>query len=560
MRAAIYARVSSEEQLAGYSIDAQLRACRERAGSDAIEYIEEGKSARTEDIRKRPIFRQLLADAEAGRFDCIVVHKLDRFSRNLRITLEAFERLARANVSFISITEQIDYTTPHGKLFLHMLAALAQWFSDNLSLETKKGKAERKRQGLYNGLLPFGYSKGPDGMPAPHPMNHAGLLLAFQVAAEGASDAEVARRLNAAGYRTSGNRGMNLFTKDTVRRMLQNRFYLGELPDDKGTWLKGKHQPLLDVELFERAQAARAANLKRAAKSTNSRGRVYSLSGLMVCGYCGSKIHIQRQHSDQARCICYARIQGKECQQRSVFLRYYEDQFTEWLTRIKLPDDADPKVKTTDASRNDERKRLENRLKRLLDAYTWGDLSEDEYRVARDETKRLLDTLPADQPRTDLSKLRSLISDLLWVWRHGTDEEQNVLAAQLIERIVVCDGRIVEIAPREELTELVPPASISYSGSYSGGSDGQGFDTRMLRYLAPRDNLPSAFLHVIAQTARVSSVSKTARRFGVARQTVRRAMVCLGPPLRQTVGPEGRGEKTERRLVLSPVSTETLTR
>lgn len=151
MRLAFYARVSSEEQVQGYSIDAQLRAGRELAegkGAEFVPYVEEGRSARTEDIRKRPVFRQMMADAEAGKIDVIAVHKLDRFSRKLRITLECFERLGRANVAFQSITEQIDYTTPIGKLFLHMVGAIAQWYSDNLSQETKKGKRERKAQGL----------------------------------------------------------------------------------------------------------------------------------------------------------------------------------------------------------------------------------------------------------------------------------------------------------------------------------------------------------------------------------------------------------------------------
>ena len=48
----------------------------------------------------------------------------------------------------------MDFTTPIGKVILATLAAFAQYYSDNLSAETKKGKAERKAQGLYNGLLP----------------------------------------------------------------------------------------------------------------------------------------------------------------------------------------------------------------------------------------------------------------------------------------------------------------------------------------------------------------------------------------------------------------------
>ncbi len=96
--------------------------------------------------------------------------------------------------------------------------------------ETKKGKAERKRQGMYNGHLPFGTTKGPDGVPVldtearwcdvatrTEVVPADGLRLAFELAAAGKSDREIARALNAAGHRTSGNRGHNPLSKDTVR-------------------------------------------------------------------------------------------------------------------------------------------------------------------------------------------------------------------------------------------------------------------------------------------------------------------------------------------------------
>ncbi len=68
-------------------------------------------------------------------------------------------------------------------------------------------------------------------------------MLAFTLAAGGKTDREIARALNDAGYRTTGNRGANPFTKDTVRPMLQNRFYLGELPDGEGGWLPASTRP-----------------------------------------------------------------------------------------------------------------------------------------------------------------------------------------------------------------------------------------------------------------------------------------------------------------------------
>src|SRR5215211_6624339 len=145
IRTGLYQRVSSEEQIAGYSLDAQDRAgklyCEAHDWQVAQVYRDEGRSARTDDLAKRPAFQQMLADAEAGLLDVVVVHKLDRFARNLRVTLETLERLERSGVGFVSISEQMDFTTPIGKVILSTLGAFAQYYSDKLTTETKKGKA-----------------------------------------------------------------------------------------------------------------------------------------------------------------------------------------------------------------------------------------------------------------------------------------------------------------------------------------------------------------------------------------------------------------------------------
>ena len=142
----------------------------------------------------------------AGVLDVVVVHKIDRFARNIRVTFECLERLARADVAFIAVAQpDLDYTRPEGRLFMGMMATLAQYYSDNLSQETKKGKAERKAQGLYNG-----YSRSGGERAGWHPGRESrprsGLLLAFQLAAEGESDRAIAQALNERGYRTTGMR------------------------------------------------------------------------------------------------------------------------------------------------------------------------------------------------------------------------------------------------------------------------------------------------------------------------------------------------------------------
>jgi len=484
VRAAIYSRVSSEEQIQGYSIAAQQRAAHnllaERGWTLVREYTDEGKSARSDDVRKRPQFRQMLADAEAGLLDVVVVHKFDRFARNLRVTLESLDVLSRANVAMVSITEQIDYSTPQGKLFLHMLAMLAQFFADNLSQEIGKGLVERKTQGFYNGVLAFGAIKDEETkLPIPHPTNYAGLLLAFELAGQGQSDAQIATALSAKGYRTTGNRGANLWRKDTVRRMLQNRFYLGELPIFEkdphhkrrvlAGWMPGGHQAFVSQNLWSKAQAARVEN--RTIRATRSSARqVYGLTGLLRCGYCEeagrqpATVQIA-QGENRVRTYCYQRNEGlAACPNRGFAYRVYESQVTEWLTNLTLPDDAvDLALASMKAEQQEipdgdlERKRLEMRLERLKDMYGWGDINRNAYLVERDQLQRKLQTLvPIRQGREDVEARLELIRNAADTWATLGQESRHNMAVVLFEKIVVKDARVVAIVPRLALAHLLP--------------------------------------------------------------------------------------------------------
>ncbi len=132
MRAVAYLRVSSLSQVEGHSLDAQeslfYEPCKNRGWEPVQIYREEGKSAHVEAIAHRPVFRKLLDDVTKHEFDVIVVHTLDRWARNLKVMLESLSILAKYNVSLASITENIDYSTPQGKLFTQMLGSFAEYF------------------------------------------------------------------------------------------------------------------------------------------------------------------------------------------------------------------------------------------------------------------------------------------------------------------------------------------------------------------------------------------------------------------------------------------------
>lgn len=165
-----YVRISSLMQQDNFSIDAQKReiqrACAQRGMPDPIFYEDDGRSAHTDQIAKRPAFRQLLDDVESGLVQAVVVHSFDRWARNVMITLQTLRALGNNRVAFLSLSESIDYTTPEGVLNLTIVAAFAQYFSEMLSKHTSKGKRERAAQGLHNGDTPFGYKHtGPKTPP-----------------------------------------------------------------------------------------------------------------------------------------------------------------------------------------------------------------------------------------------------------------------------------------------------------------------------------------------------------------------------------------------------------
>src|ERR671917_869839 len=109
LRAAAYIRVSSEEQTEGHSLDAQRRAieaaCAERGWQGVAWYADEGVSAHTDDITRRPALHRMVQDAQRHQFDAIVVHKLDRFARSVVVALSTFKRLSDLGISFLSLSE-----------------------------------------------------------------------------------------------------------------------------------------------------------------------------------------------------------------------------------------------------------------------------------------------------------------------------------------------------------------------------------------------------------------------------------------------------------------------
>ena len=471
MKASLYARVSTEEQVQGYSLDAQRRAfatlVQARGWTAYMEYIEEGKTAHIDNINKRPVFKEAITDALAKKYDVLVVHKIDRFSRKLKVTLEYFEKLGKAGVGFVSIENQIDYSTSMGKLMLVMQGGLAEFYSDNLSTEVKKGLGERKAQGLYCGPLPFAAIKGEDGIPMPEQATLRYLQAAFEQAAQGMTDRTIARYLNENGQRTVGVNGNKPFSTSSVRGILTNHFYIAQLTDGKGGYIRAKHKPLVSQEIWDAAQEVRRKNRTRSNTSCPHNKRVNALTGITYCWYCKGRIHTQCYYHDEPRLGCYTREKGQDCMQKSANLSVYESQLISYLTTFHIPEAYQQRIlaaqRELEKSYSDaeaKKERLERRLKRVKELYEWGDYPKAEYETKRDKILDQLSNLNVPrQSEEHLEKMAQFLADVPAAWMAATQEQRNKLALCLFSEVWLKDKNVIAVKP---LPQLEPFFHLNY--------------------------------------------------------------------------------------------------
>jgi DNA invertase Pin-like site-specific DNA recombinase len=153
MRVAIYARVSTDKQ----DPEIQLADLRQYVRCRNFEIVDSYVDIVTGNIDKRNLkkarteYDRLMRDAEAGRFDCVVVWKYDRFARSLIHLILALQKFNRLGVNFISASQEVDTTTPHGKLFFHMIASFAEFERGIISERTKAGLRLAASQGVRLG-------------------------------------------------------------------------------------------------------------------------------------------------------------------------------------------------------------------------------------------------------------------------------------------------------------------------------------------------------------------------------------------------------------------------
>jgi site-specific DNA recombinase len=457
-RAVIYVRVSREEQALGHSLEAQERECREylmktKPNWELVNIYTDEHSGKTD---KRPGFQKMMELVENGQADTIVCHHLDRFSRSLHDILTYFKQLEAKGTILAFSKEDFDFSTPDGMLHFHILAVFADWYLKNLARETKKGKFSRIVSGKSNNQLPFGYVQDTAGNAIVVEEEAKAILGAFERYVTGNyTDRQIAEWIKAQGF---SSRRAREWHKDNVRTILNNDFYYGLVRYHDDLY-PGKHEPIITKELFDQTQEVRRQH-GRSPRSNAPSLRVYLINTLAHCSACGRTLRAQGGREDFRYYREPSLLRGfSDCPHRgmSIHAAIADEQVGRIMQAFRLPEnwqESIKKISSGDEERQKilaDKKRLEERLRRVAELYEDGALTRVEYEKRRIVVMKEIDTLVL--PDIDNMLGRGVqVETFREIWPLASPEEQREICRLMLQSVVINlkEKHIVSVTPNPE--------------------------------------------------------------------------------------------------------------
>lgn len=389
---ALYPRVSTLEQARdGYSINEQIermtKYCEAKGWKVYKIYTDAGYSGAKMD---RPGLQSLIKDAENNKFDAVLVYKLDRLSRSQKDTLTLIEDVFLPNnVDFISMTENLDTSTPFGRAMVGILSVFAQLEREQIKERMEVGKIGRAKEGKWCGsrYVPIGYRVENDELVI-HEYEAMQIREMFRLFNMRISQRRIAEMMQDKGYKTKNDGNWN---RHNLRPLLENKHYIG-MVSYKGEWYEGIHKPIVDKETFEKAQKILA---ERDAETNSRVSRINApLAGMIRCAHCGNKFFFRRVKTKDGSwlyCNCYKRScragkwkdipKEERCKNKIWKAEDLEKEVFDEVRKLALEPDSFEIATTEDDENNLKIKVIENRMKeidsqldKLVDLYALGTL------------------------------------------------------------------------------------------------------------------------------------------------------------------------------------------
>jgi site-specific DNA recombinase len=491
-RVGIWIRVSTEEQVRGESPETHERRARlyaEAKGWDVVEvYRLDAMSGKA--VRDYPETKKMLEDIRSGQITGLIFSKLARLARNTKELLEFAEIFRECNADLVSLAESIDTSTPAGRLFYTMIAAMAQWEREEISARVAAAVPIRARAGKpTGGQAPYGY-QWKDQELLIDPKEAPVRKLMFEIFRDHKRKKMVARLLNEQGYRT---RNGSKFSDTTIDRLIRDPIAKGirranyttnPTSGSKGAWvLKPESEwvllevePIVSEELWSECNhylTEQRAKLKRRYKPA-----VHLLSGLTYC-VCGQRMYVPSNSPKYTCKKCRNKIPLDDLE--AVFHHQIKDfLFSDQEIAAQLEQANEvlkEKVELLAVLEKNAHK-LAAEIDKLYDLYQSGMIDKSgfgtKYKPLAERRDQLDNQIPELQAEIDILKISHLSQevaieearDLHTKWPKLPKEEKRRIVEAIVERITVGDGE-VSIA----LYYTPPPPSIEGGG---GSSPNQG--------------------------------------------------------------------------------------
>lgn len=463
--AAAYIRVSTDDQ-AEYSPASQLEKIRLYAERNQILlpkefiFVDEGISGRK--TKNRPAFNEMigLAKRNPKPFDVILVWKFSRFARNREDSIVYKSMLRKEhNIDVVSVSEDIG-DDKLSILIEAIIEAMDEFYSINLAEEVKRGMTEKAKRGGVLSIPGFGY-KVENGEYIVVPEEAEIIRKVFNDYVNGKGLLTIAKALNAMGIKT--HRG-NKIENRTVEYWLNNPLYIGKTrwnPDgklsrnytaDTAIITDGPHEPIIDIETWDKAQKKMQEQKARFRKFFNSdrKGLSHWLTGILRCEKCGKVLSYQGGYFG-----CSERSRGKCDGVGYIKAEKIANIILNILSEIELPnvelDFADPnsakEVNINDDSRiiSAQIQRLEIRLERVKLAYEDGVDTLEEYKAKKkaitdeiDKLNEMLKQAHEEEPKEEVKLNKKELRRLTEVLKDAdvSNMEKNNMARTIFKEII----------------------------------------------------------------------------------------------------------------------------
>lgn len=400
-------------------------------------YIDGGYSGK--DLN-RPAIQKLIEDCKNHKIDAVFVFKLDRISRSQRDTLYLIEEVFnKYNVSFISMRENFDTSTPFGKAMIGVLSVFAQLERETILERTRIGLKKRAEAGLWRGggkiPFPYRYDRNTGTLiPIPEQVELLHKMISLYISG---------KSFNVIGKIV----GMDESMVETRILSITNT---GKVPY-KDEVYDGQHEAVVSDELYEEILRVNKV------RSREKYERHYLLSGKVFCGHCGAKYRYQKW-GKRLIMYCYSQQKSKpryikdpNCNNKRWDTFEVEDAVLEELFKMSL--DLDLFKNTFNIAtvnvKNEYKQRLEEitkQINNLLNNIASG-IAVEETNKKINELEKEKETIEgklieSEQKEKDNKVSLNMIKNLKATWFDMDFDEQRRIIEHLIDKVIVNDNEI----------------------------------------------------------------------------------------------------------------------